>query len=391
MVRTEAEVRREVDKRIAMGKAALPLLDRTQSLLEIERGLRIVPTGDVNKGWEVLPVDAPEDPDPDPRPIDSAWRALLDAQRTGDADAFALASVNLVAAQRSIRPRAMPSMTVLDLEILYNRIMPLHLAFVVFLLGSALFTIHMFVRNGITGGFALGGLVLGILVNTYIIAMFTLFAGRLPLRNLPEVWLVVAWFLPVIALFLQVLLRNGIYGCIGVVMTCGAYAVAAFAFDPKGFEIRPLVAILNSGWREVHILSIILSYAILFVACGIHVSYIIARFVDGWARSAGPISLTLDRQAYHVVAWGFLFLGTGIATGAAWGNDAWGRYWGWDSKEVWATVAWVIYGILMHVRAFFRVRGLPLALLNILGFAAVLFTYLGVTYLLTGLHSYGSS
>ena len=96
----------------------------------------------------------------------------------------------------------------------------------------------------------------------------------------------------------------------------------------------------------------------------------------------------MNTRAYYIVAWGFLFLTIGIATGAAWGHSSWGRYWGWDPKEVWATIAWAVYALFLHLRLFFRMRAETLALINILGFAAIIFTYFGVTYLLPGLHAY---
>ena len=101
------------------------------------------------------------------------------------------------------------------------------------------------------------------------------------------------------------------------------------------------------------------------------------------------IESDLNRKAYLTVAWGFLFLTTGIATGAAWAHSSWGRYWGWDCKEVWATVAWTIYAGFLHVRIFFRVPGWAMALINIVGYGAILFTYFGVKYILAeGLHAY---
>jgi len=86
---------------------------------------------------------------------------------------------------------------------------------------------------------------------------------------------------------------------------------------------------------------------------------------------------------------GEVLLGIGISTGAAWAYDAWGRYWGWDPKEVWALVAWILFAASLHGRAFrfFSARGW--ALMNLVAFAALLFTFFGVTYLLSGLHSYG--
>ena len=158
----------------------------------------------------------------------------------------------------------------------------------------------------------------------------------------------------------------------------------------KGYVISPLMAILDSAWREVHILSIMLSYAILIVAAGIHVAYLVMRPPKGADPARGEASRALDNQAYHVLAWGFLFLTVGIATGAMWAHSSWGRYWGWDSKEVWATVAWGIYALFLHLRIFRKWRGTPLAIVNLVGLAAILFTYFGVTYWLPGLHSYGA-
>jgi ABC-type transport system involved in cytochrome c biogenesis permease subunit len=158
---------------------------------------------------------------------------------------------------------------------------------------------------------------------------------------------------------------------------------------PEGYAISPPVAILHSPWREVHILTIMLSYAILLVAFGLHAGCVAATL----AAPRGPgsralLAERLHRDAVLTVGWGFFFLTVGIATGAAWANSSWGRYWGWDPKEVWATVAWLVYALFLHLRVFFNPRREVLAAVNAVGFAAILFTYFGVSYLLAGLHAY---
>jgi len=75
--------------------------------------------------------------------------------------------------------------------------------------------------------------------------------------------------------------------------------------------------------------------------------------------------------------------------GAVWANSAWGRYWGWDPKETWSLITWFIYATILHARLMRGWSGRRVAMLSILGFGAVLFTYFGVN-LLPGLHSYGS-
>jgi len=183
--------------------------------------------------------------------------------------------------------------------------------------------------------------------------------------------------------------RRGPLGSLGLLYTQTAMVIG------QAILITPLVAILQSPWRQVHILTIMLSYAILLVALCLHAVFLgvvlfgkEARTVAGGKVRYSPLATDLNDKAYYMVAWGFFFLTIGIATGAAWGNASWGRYWGWDSKEVWATVAWAIYALFLHLRLFFRVPREALAVINIIGYAAILFTYFGVSYLLPGLHAY---
>ena len=101
-----------------------------------------------------------------------------------------------------------------------------------------------------------------------------------------------------------------------------------------------------------------------------------------------PEADVLDGLAYQMVMFGFLFLTIGVITGAVWANSAWGRYWGWDPKETWSLITWLVYATLVHAKMMRGWRGRRIAYLSIIGFAAVIFTYFGVNYL-PGLHSYG--
>ena len=92
----------------------------------------------------------------------------------------------------------------------------------------------------------------------------------------------------------------------------------------------------------------------------------------------------------HVLITGLGLLTVGTLLGGVWANESWGRYWGWDPKETWSLITWFVYATLLHARMMRGWRGQRIAILSILGFAAVLFTYFGVN-LLPGLHSYGAS
>ena len=107
-----------------------------------------------------------------------------------------------------------------------------------------------------------------------------------------------------------------------------------------------------------------------------------ARFLD-----LIPEAASLDELMYQSVVLGFVLLTLGIMTGSVWAHYAWGSYWSWDPKETWSLVTWLIYAALLHARFVRGWRGNRIALLSVVGFAAMLFTYLGVNYL-PSLHSY---
>ena len=111
-----------------------------------------------------------------------------------------------------------------------------------------------------------------------------------------------------------------------------------------------------------------------------------------WKReevtSALPELKTLDGILYRTVGVAFPLLSLLLITGAVWANESWGRYWGWDSKEVGALVAWMAYAGFLHTRIAHGWRGRRSAYFALLGFALVIFTWLGVSFIIPGLHSY---
>jgi cytochrome c-type biogenesis protein CcsB len=104
-----------------------------------------------------------------------------------------------------------------------------------------------------------------------------------------------------------------------------------------------------------------------------------------------PNHSILEELSYQMVIIGFIMLTLGIITGAVWANSAWGTYWSWDPKETWSLITWFVYAAMLHSRLISGWRGKRLALFSIIGFCCVIFTYLGVNLLLSGLHSYGSA
>jgi cytochrome c-type biogenesis protein CcsB len=97
----------------------------------------------------------------------------------------------------------------------------------------------------------------------------------------------------------------------------------------------------------------------------------------------------LDDVTYRMIAIGWPLLTGGIITGAVWANSAWGTYWSWDPKETWSLITWFMYAIYLHARYVRGWKGTQMAVISAVGFLAVIFTYLGVNLVLSGLHSYG--
>jgi cytochrome c-type biogenesis protein CcsB len=162
-------------------------------------------------------------------------------------------------------------------------------------------------------------------------------------------------------------------------------AVAA-AFFPS--DVQPLVpALQNQDLLAIHVAAMIVSYSALSVSFGTGVMYL----VQGGDRnrfSRLPKARLLDEIGYRSVMVGFPLLALGIALGAYWANSAWGRYWGWDPKETASLVTWLIYAGYLHTRGLRAWTGTRAAVILVLGFIGVIFTYFVVNLWVSGLHSY---
>jgi cytochrome c-type biogenesis protein CcsB len=101
-----------------------------------------------------------------------------------------------------------------------------------------------------------------------------------------------------------------------------------------------------------------------------------------------PAAATLDKAAYRIVAFSFPLYTVAIICGAIWAEAAWGRYWGWDPKETWAFIVWVVYACYLHARATAGWKGRAAAWVNMAGFASIIFNFVIVNVVISGLHSY---
>ncbi len=208
--------------------------------------------------------------------------------------------------------------------------------------------------------------------------------GHAPFTNTYESLIFFAWSIVLAYLILE--WRYPKRG-LGAAVTPFAFLAMAYASFGSRSEIQPLIPALQSNWLIAHVITCFLGYASFAVACGGALIYLGLGRRPRRTEILPKIEL-LDELIYRMVLIGFLLLTAGIATGAIWADKAWGVYWSWDPKETWSLITWLLYAAILHARLVRGWRGRRIAWLSVLGFASVLFTYFGVNFLLSGLHSY---
>jgi cytochrome c-type biogenesis protein CcsB len=216
--------------------------------------------------------------------------------------------------------------------------------------------------------------------------------GHAPLSNLYESLVFAAWSIMLIYILLEFRSKQRVLGIFPSLFAFLAMSYASYS-DQIDSKIQPLVPALKSNWLIAHVVTCFLGYAAFAISFGISIMYLVKKNQAPQTSDRRPAALLpdlkqLDAFNYQMIFFGFLWLSLGIITGSVWANSAWGTYWSWDPKETWSLITWLIYAALLHARTIKGWRGNRVAWLSVLGFGCVLFTYFGVNFLLSGLHSY---
>jgi cytochrome c-type biogenesis protein CcsB len=154
---------------------------------------------------------------------------------------------------------------------------------------------------------------------------------------------------------------------------------------------RPLPPVLQSDWLSVHVAASVLGYAgftVAFAGAGV---WLVRRTLPETSPLLRVLPLTdaLDEYIYRACGFGFLFQTAMIISGAIWADISWGRYWGWDPKEMWSLITWFVFAVYLHARVTRGWSGMRAVALVALGWVAMLFTWVGVAWLLPGMHVFG--
>ena len=182
----------------------------------------------------------------------------------------------------------------------------------------------------------------------------------------------------------------GVFVITPVLLTMGL-AVTVLYTDAE--QLQPA---LQSYWLVIHVIAAVTSAGVFTVGAAVSVLYLIVeraerRAVVGGFTERLPSAATLDRLAYRVHAFVFPLWTFAVIAGAIWAESAWGRYWGWDPKETWAFITWVVYAAYLHARATAGWKGRRAAAIALTGFGCFLFNYFVINLVVTGLHSYAGT
>jgi cytochrome c-type biogenesis protein CcsB len=253
-------------------------------------------------------------------------------------------------------------------------------------------------RAALAGRIAVVLTLVGFAVHAGSVAVRGSAVDRLPWGNMYEfsavvglvavgAWLVTLWRMPQLRYL-------GMFVMIPVIVVMFLAGTVLYA------KAQPLVPALQSYWLAIHVSAAATGEGMLLTSAVLSILFLIRRRYDMAERNGGrirfpatigarlPGAQSLDKSAYRIVAFAFPIYTFGIICGAIWAEAAWGRYWGWDPKETWAFITWVIYAAYLHARATAGWRGRAAAWINVAGFAAMTFNFFVVNIVISGLHSY---
>jgi ABC-type transport system involved in cytochrome c biogenesis permease subunit len=229
-------------------------------------------------------------------------------------------------------------------------------------------------------------LVAGFGVMTWGIGLRWAVADRIPAANMYESLLFLAWGVGLFAVIAFLFLRNRLV----VVNASAGAALTMMLTDllPMDGFIHPIAPVLSgTPWLAIHVPIIMIGYSVL--ALGVIIAHMQIVFGALGPKREEIVAKLADLNYWYMFV-GNILLIAGILTGSIWAASSWGRYWGWDPKEVWSLVAFLAYMAIIHGRVDRLVGRFGVAALSIVAFQTILMTYLGVNYVLgTGMHAYG--
>ena len=206
-------------------------------------------------------------------------------------------------------------------------------------------------------------------------------AGRPPFANMYEALILFSWSMALIYVIFEFNYKVALPMAPVSLLVLITLGITLFLDN----TITPLIPALQSKWISIHVITYFIGYGALSMSFVMSIVYF---FVVRRSSSLSAQALSYDVLSYRLILFAFPFLSIGMTTGSIWANVAWGTYWGWDPKETCALITWLVYALYLHLRILRGWKDKKAAYLSVFGFLATLFTFIGVNFLLSGLHSY---
>jgi cytochrome c-type biogenesis protein CcsB len=295
-------------------------------------------------------------------------------------------TVTLLGIANGPRLEGWPTSEAIEREITYNAVRPSRIAWIVLLASLVISLVGWKKRSRALEIAAFVALAAGFAVMSWGIGTRWMVGGRVPAANMYESMLFLAWGVALFAVVAFVFIRNRLV----VVNASAMSALTMLLIDllPMDSFIHPVPPVLSgTPWLAIHVPIIMVGYSVL--ALGLFIAHMQLGFSAFAPRRTEAVGRMYDLLYWYIHV-GNILLVAGILTGSIWAASSWGRYWGWDPKEVWSLVAFLAYMAILHAKVERMIGQFGVAAISIAAFQTILMTYLGVNYVLgTGLHSYG--
>ncbi len=281
-----------------------------------------------------------------------------------------------------------PELRTLKTERLYNSLRPFRLAWIGYLLAFAFLAAALVTGKGLFSKLGGASLAIGFIVHTLGFFLRVLVSGRPPVTNMYESVIWVSWGCVLFAGVIGVVYRKAIIPASASVFAVVALVLADTLPSVLDPSIQPLEPVLRSNfWLTIHVLTITLSYAAFAL------SLCLGNVVLGnyfFRPGKTDVIQYSSLYMYRAIQIGVVLLAAGTILGGVWADYSWGRFWGWDPKEVWALIALLLYLAVLHGRFAGWLQGFGFAACAVMSFLGVLMAWYGVNFVLgAGLHSYG--
>jgi ABC-type transport system involved in cytochrome c biogenesis permease subunit len=321
---------------------------RLGTLQRVFRGLaiRVIPVpDDLVAAWSPLSPGMRTD-DPLVAGVMTSWEELGAAFRDDAGERFAASSVALADTLNALPAAYRPAESAIGTELHYNKLRPFRLSWMAMMLGAVFAGLALVLRRIWCDLGALVATVIGFGMLSYGLWLRWQIAGHIPASNMYESLLFLGWGVGAFAIIALIFIRERL-----VVLTAsfmGAVSLLLADLLPIDHYIRPTAPVLlDTIWMSIHVPVIMVSYSVLALGVLIaHVQLVVMVCLPrrvAWAE-------TIDRLHYLYIHIGVILLAAGIITGSMWAASSWGRYWGWDPKEVWSLVALIGYLAVLHIR-----------------------------------------